>query len=322
VDKNQSVGEQPEGDRAWWDKVLEWERLRITELGVRRKYRRFLILKFSSIAQGEQLIPTQIKRLNIGPNLSPAEIDVLMEVLFNCKAAIAFDSSEKGRFANFIEPPHIIPTIPHKVWQTSNFRIPVALQQTSIRLLEDYLAYGMIKWSFGPYRSGWFLVEKPGVEKDEEGEVIRDENQKPIQRYRLINSTQKINTVTIRGASPPLAVDEFSERFAGYLLVSLINLFSGNDQCTLTTVSRDITAFHKPLGLMRMTTLLMGYINVVQAFDRIMWKVLHHQILNGQHEPFLDDVGAKPKSRSKYPFPIMSEPEELPIFGICCYVLE
>jgi hypothetical protein len=40
-------------------------------------------------------------------------------------------------------------------------------------------------------------VEKPGVEKDEEGEVIRDENGKPIQRYRLINSAQKINAVTI-----------------------------------------------------------------------------------------------------------------------------
>jgi hypothetical protein len=94
----------------------------------------------------------------------------------------------------------------------------------------------------------------------------------------------------------PPAGDEFSERFAGYPLVSLIDLFSGYDQCTLATVSRDITAFHTPLGLMRMTTLPMGYTNAVQVFDRIMRKVLHHQILNGRCEPFLDDVGVKPKS--------------------------
>jgi hypothetical protein len=322
VDENNSAGERPEGDGAWRDKALERERLLIAESGVRGKYRGFLIPKFSSIAQGERLTPTRIKRLNIGPNLRPAEIDVLIEVLFNREPAIAFDSSEKGRFADFIEPPHIIPATPHKAWQTSNFRIPAALQQTSIRLLEDCLACGTIERSFGPYRNGWFLVEKPGVEKDEEGEVIRDENGKPIQPYHLINSAQKINAVTIRDASLPPAVDEFSERFAGYPLVSIINLFSGYDQCTLAIVSRDITTFHMPLGLMRMTTSPMGYTNGVQVFDRIMRKVLHHQILNGRCEPFLDDVGVKPKSRSKYPDPITGEPEESPIPGVRRYVLE
>jgi hypothetical protein len=70
------------------------------------------------------------------------------------------------------------------------------------------------------------------------------------------NSAQRMNEVTIRGASLPPSVDEFSEQCSGYLLLSLIDLFSGYDQCSLTEESRDLTAFHTPLGLMRMTTLL------------------------------------------------------------------
>src|SRR5205807_3318365 len=83
-------------------------------------------------------------------------------------------------------------------------------------------------------------------------------------------------------------------------VVSLVDLFSGYDQCTLDPASRDITAFHTPLGLMRMTTLPMGYTNAVQVFDRVMRKVLHEQILQGRCEPFIDDVAAKPPSRSTY----------------------
>src|SRR5205085_5451984 len=107
---------------------------------------------------------------------------------------------------------------------------------------------------------------------------------KPFNRYRLINSAQKINAVSIRDASLPSAVEEFSERFAGYPVVSLVDLFSSYDQCTLDPASRDITAFHTPLGLMRMTTLPMGYTNAVQVFDRVMRKVLQHLILRGRSE--------------------------------------
>ena len=96
-------------------------------------------------------------------------------------------------------------------------------------------------------------------------------------------------------------MEEFFERFAGYPVVSLVDLFSGYNQCTLDPASRDITAFPTPLGLMRMTTLPMGYTNSVQVFDRVMRKVLQQQILRGRCEPFIDDVAAKPPSRLTYP---------------------
>src|SRR5205085_6470641 len=169
---------------------------------------------------------------------------------------IAFDLAEKGRFHDFIKPPHVILTIPHKACQAASFLIPPALHETSVRLIQDRLACGTMERSFEPYRNPWFLVEKPGYEKDESGKVLLDRRGQPIKRYWLINSAQRINAVTIWDASLPPAVEKFSEKFGGYPVVSLVDLFSGYDQCTLDPASQDITAFHTPLGLMRMTSYL------------------------------------------------------------------
>ena len=164
-------------------------------------------------------------------------------------------------------------------------------------------------------------MEKPGFEKDEAGELVLDSAGKPFKRYRLINSAQKINAVSIRDASLPPAVEEFSETIAGYPVVSFVDLLSGYDQCTLDPASRDIAAFHTPLGLMRMTTLPMGYTNAVQVFDRVLRKVLQHQILQGRCEPFIDDVAAKPPSRSMYP-DADGKPTMSAIPGVRLYILD
>ena len=259
--------------------------------------------------------------MSIGEHLTTNELDLLLEMLFNREVAIAFDSAEKGRFHDFIEPPQVIPTVPHKAWQVASFRIPPALHKTSVPLIQDRVACGTIERSFGPYRNPWFLVEKPGFEKDEEGELVLESAGKPRKRGRLINSAQKINAVSINDASLPPAVEEFSERFAGYPAVSLVDLFSGYDQCTLDPSSRDITAFHTPLGLMRMTTLPMGYTTAVQVFDRVMRKVLQLRILRGRCEPFIDDVAAKPPSRLTYP-DADEKPKMFKIPGMRLYLLE
>ena len=145
---------------------------------------------------------------------------------------------------------------------------------------------------------------------------------KPIQRRRLINCAQKTNAVTLRDASLPPATDGFSERFTGYPLISLLDLFSGYDQSSLARESRDITAFHTPLGLMRMTTLPQGYTNAVQAFDQIIRKVLHYHLVHGICKPFIDDIGVRPPSRSRYVDASTGEPELSPIPGVRRYVLE
>ena len=318
VDEARSAGIKPSGEEGWRERLIKEEKERGLDGGA---YPGVLIPKFSTIKWGRQLTQARIRKLNIREHLTTNKRDLLLEMLFNREEAIAFDSAEKGRFHNFIEPPHVIPTVPHMAWQAACFRIPPAMHETSVRLIQGRLASGSIERSFGPHRNPWFLVEKPGFKKDEEERLVLDSAGKPFQRYRLINSAQKIDAVSILDASLPLAVEEFSERFAGYLAVSLVDLFAGYDQCTLDPASRDITAFHMSLGLMRMTTLPMEYTNAVQVFDRVMRKVLQHQILQGRCETFINGVAAKPTSRSTYP-DTDGKPKMTAIPGGRLYILE
>jgi len=106
-----------------------------------------------------------------------------------------------------------------------------------------------------------------------------------------------LNAVTIKDASLPLSSEEYSEDFAGFPLLSLLDLFSGYDQSELDPSSRDMTVFQTPLGLLRMTALPRGYTNGVQVFDRVMKKIQKDQIAAGKGKPFIDDVAVKPASR-------------------------
>lgn len=54
--------------------------------------------------------------------------------------------------------------------------------------------------------------------------------------YRLINTAQKLNEVTMEDASLPPYLDEYREDFVGFPLLSLLDLFSGYDQCELDLV--------------------------------------------------------------------------------------
>lgn len=53
--------------------------------------------KSSDITRGEQLTCFRLKKLQIGKELKPEELD-LHEILYNREAAIGLDSSEKGRY--------------------------------------------------------------------------------------------------------------------------------------------------------------------------------------------------------------------------------
>ena len=61
---------------------------------------------------------------------------------------------------------------------------------------------------------------------------------------------QPLNAVTIRDACMPPSVDDFSEDFAGYPILTTVDMFSGYDQMTLDERSRDFTAFMTDLGLL------------------------------------------------------------------------
>ena len=61
-----------------------------------------------------------------------------------------------------------------------------------------------------------------------------------------------------------------------------------------------MTAFMTPFGLLRMTSLCLGYTNEVQVFDRVIRMVLKNAISVNRGKPFINDVAVKPISRSYY----------------------
>ena len=79
------------------------------------------IPRFLTRKRGRRLPQARIRKLNIGDHLTTNEEKLLLEMLFNQEAAIAFDLAEKGRFHDFIEPPHVIPMVPLKVCQVASF---------------------------------------------------------------------------------------------------------------------------------------------------------------------------------------------------------
>ena len=119
-------------------------------------------------------------------------------------------------------------------------------------------------------------------------------------KYRVINAAQRLNAVTIKDVSLPPSADDFSEKFARFPLLSLLDLLLGYDKCILAPESRDVMAFMLPFGLLRMTTLPQGYIHGVQVFDRVIRKVLKDVISENHGKPFIHNIAVKPKTKSYF----------------------
>ena len=122
VNRPHELGLKPEG-------VEKWEKIVVHKNSnkVNPKYP-WLIPKFSDIVRGQRLKPERWQKLTIGEEITLAEREVLVEVLFNSEAGIVLDLCEQGYFRPEIEPPHTIPTADHTPWQAASFRVPKALE--------------------------------------------------------------------------------------------------------------------------------------------------------------------------------------------------
>ncbi len=147
-----------------------------------------------------------------------------------------------------------------------------------IEILKDRVKKGILKPNHSPYRNPWFLIKKK--EKD---------------KYRLINIIIKINR---ENTNLPPFINEFSEKFADYIIAFLIDFFSGYNQIKLDEKSRDLTTFHTPIELLRIIIFLQKTINSITQFARIIIKILQEHILR-LYFPFLDNIGVK-RSKIRY----------------------
>jgi hypothetical protein len=270
VDLGKTDGDIPGGIDNWFE---EDEKARPPRSG--GKFDDFITGRFSELAIGNRLTKERFGQLTIGRQISEQERELLYETLLNREAALAFDWTHLGRIREEVSPPLEIKTIPHEAWQEKSFPVPKALQDKVISMLKERLKQGILEQCHGPYRNKWFLVAKK-----EKGS------------YRLITAVVEMNRVTVRDANVPPNVDQFSTEFAGLTMASLVDLFSGYDQFLLHARSRDMTAIHTPIGLLRMTRLPQGATNSIAQFVRVIYKILLDCIPHVAL-PYMDDIGVK-----------------------------
>ena len=109
--------------------------------------------------------------------------------------------------------------------------VPKAFEKHVIEIIKVKIDWGVLERSCAPYRNPWLLVLKKAG------------------KHRLINAAQRLNAVTMKDVSLPRSADDFSEEFARFPLLSLLDLFSWSDQYILASESQDINAFITPFGL-------------------------------------------------------------------------
>ena len=83
-------------------------------------------------------------------------------------------------------------------------------------MLQEKLKIRVIESYYGLYQNLLYLIKKSISEK-----------------YRLVNIVVELNRVTIQDANLSSSADKFSEKFASYIISSLINFFSSYDQVEL-----------------------------------------------------------------------------------------
>ena len=92
VDEAHSAGIKPSGEEGWRERLIKEEKERGLDGGA---YPWVLIPKFSTIERGRRLTQARIRQLNIGEHPTTNERDLLLEMLFNREAAIAFTRRRK-----------------------------------------------------------------------------------------------------------------------------------------------------------------------------------------------------------------------------------
>ena len=203
--------------------------------------------------------------------LWPEEEKLFIHIMVLNENAVAFEDAERGTLRDDYFTPYIIPVVEHVPWICRNIPIPPGIRNEVIKVIRDKIAAGVYESSQASYRSPWFCVAKkqPG-------------------KVRIVHDLQPLNAVTIRDAGLPPNLDEFVEAFAGSMCYTVLDMYSGYDARKLHPMSRDLTTFQSPLGLLRLTVMPQGFTNAVSEFQNCMTFVLQDEIPH-KTNVFVDD---------------------------------
>ena len=234
-----------------------------------------------------EFIPTtkmtqeRMDKLGIDENseLSDEEKRLLKHVLVLNERSVAFTEDERGTFRQDYFSDYQIPVTSHIPWMDKNITIPPGRRDEIIQLLKEKIDAGVYEETQSSYRSRWFCVQKKNGE------------------LRMVHDLQKLNGVTIRDTGVPPILDEFVEAYAGRSVYSVLDMYWGFYARTLDPKSRDMTAFQTPLGVLRITSLPMGFTNSPSEFQACMVFILQDEIPKVANV-FIDDIPIKgPVSR-------------------------
>src|SRR5215470_9244684 len=206
--------------------------------------------------------------------LWPEEEKLFKHILALNEASVAFIEEDRGTFKKSYFSDYIIPTIPHIPWNFKNIPIPPGIKEDVIKLLKDKIRAGVYEPSQASYRSRWFCVRKKNG------------------KLRIVHDLQPLNAVTIKDSGLPPIVEDFVEPFAGHQCYTVLDLFWGFDGRKIDPKSRDLTSFITPLGLLRITSLPMGFTNSPAEFQQCTTFILQDEIPH-KANIFIDDLAIK-----------------------------
>ena len=206
--------------------------------------------------------------------LSSEEKKLLQHVILINERSIAFDEPERGTFSKEYFTDYIMPTVEHVPWQDKNIPLPPGYREEILRLLREKVDAGVYEEAQSSYRSRWFCVKKKNGE------------------LRIVHDLQKLNGVSIKDAGVPPILEEFVEAYGGRSVYTVLDMYWGFHARMLDAHSRDMTAFQTPKGVLRITSLPMGYTNSPAEFQACMMFILQDEVpeIAGV---FIDDIPIK-----------------------------
>ena len=218
----------------------------------------------------------RMDKLGIDDNkdLTDEEKRLLKHVLVINQRSIAFTEDERGTFRGDYFSDYQIPVTSHVPWMDKNIPLPPGHRDKIIEMLREKMGAGVYEKAQSSYRSRWFCVQKKNGE------------------LRMVHDLQKLNGVTIRDSGVPPILDEFVEAYAGRSVYSVLDMYWGFYARTLDPRSRDMTAFQTPLGVLRITSLPMGFTNSPSEFQACMVFILQDEIPHVA-DVFIDDIPIK-----------------------------
>jgi len=92
--------------------------------------------------------------------LRKAELELILDVIFEFENAFAFMHAERGTFNMKYYPEYTMRTVPHILWQIKPIRLPKSREAEIMEMLEDQRQAGKYELSSLSYRSAIFTIEK------------------------------------------------------------------------------------------------------------------------------------------------------------------